>query len=350
MSKATNNSHIYPNRDVAWHEPQELHGMTVAQLNERYRFSGDSVVMFHSGEAGLILDGVDEYLAKNGDCVLDVPAYYSRFEDEFDTYVGCPTTKAGGNHVAYGITQRHLEKAVRFATGGGRFRSDDLTVTACGGDPFVVEYDGDAYLVATDQLRAFPEGYELPTWDVRGIDVAEGYATYREALARLLEHAESLGVSIDAYQEIRSGKHVFRQANGRRLYVRGSDLSKVAATPTDPDDVQRSYEIETKYDETYTVEWDDVTYGFGDEYDEWYHDGTGVVVGYQLRWEDPRTSRRVSMSGKITVDATYLVLRFVDNSSKDRSYDEMTVKRETERLGKLDPENKEWSPLAPPDR
>jgi hypothetical protein len=371
-----------PDHEWSWGDPHEigLLGLTciepeVAEQHGLIWLGGSRDCSLKPGEAAIALDGIDEYLAEHADRELDVPAYYSRF-DEFDVYFGAPTAKHG-NAVAVGINSRRLEAAIRFVTGGGRYRSADLTVTGCGAMPAVVEYDGLAAVVSPTQFRDIPDDVSPETWEVsadrsasvggptdaqveasgfefgRRFDVLESDATVRHGLERVLGFAEGVGVSIVGYQGLRSGKHVFEQANGRDVFLRGKDLRRAGSVPTDAEDVQGTYEVETEFGESYEADWSDVGYEVGDEFDDWYCEGTGIVMGYRVRYEDPRTSSRVSMSGKITVDGAYYVLQFVDNRAEglkhrdeDKySYDSLKVRTEDKRLEEFDPRNEEYQPF-----
>lgn len=347
-TQTQNDSTAYPDRGVEWGEPTELDGITFVPITTRATFNGD-VHSLGTNEAAYILDGHEDYLSERDTTEIEVPKYYSRF-DGFTNVPLQVTATTGSNYTAWGITKYRLEKAVRFATGGGRYSSNDLTVIGTDAPNFVVEYDGEVFLFSPTQLRSLPEGYEPETYPVRGFDVSEDNPNIRNALGRVLDTVERFDVTVTEYDELHSGSHVFTQSDGQRLKIRGHDLQKLAASPTDPEEMEREWTIETNYDEEFTVNWEAVEYGIGDEYDDWYHDDPGIVMGYKVQWEDPRTSSRVSMTGKITVDATYLVLRFVDNRSKKYDYDEVKVKRESERLGEFDPENKEWNPLSPPNK
>lgn len=348
MSKATQPSTDstdtpdLPDRDVTWNDPREIDCLTVRGFDGRPDLNGGCYL--REGTIAYIVDGLDEYLDEYATDTLDVPTYYSRFDD-WTTYVA--KHSVGHGKRGLGVTPSRLEAAIRFAVGGGRYRTDDLTVTACGQKNFIVEYDGEAFLVAYATLRGVPEGYTPETYDVAGFDVPEDDATFRDGLRRMFDYAERFDVEITEHKKTRDGKHIFRTASGRDLYVRGNDIRKVATAPTEnPED---TYEIETDYDETFEVEWSDAEYDVGDEYDDLLGDATGVVVGYKVTWEDPRVSRRVSMSGKITVDANYVVLQYVDNSDRRHSYDELKASKERERLGEFDPVNEDWSPLSVPD-
>lgn len=344
-----------PDRDHGWGEPQELdqYGLPVATPLERARFPDGTFL--HKGTCAIVLDGIEEYLDERADRVLDVPTAYSRFDD-FDTYLGAPSAGAGSNHVGYGIPSHLLEKAVRFAAGPGRFSSDDLTVTACGGDPFVVQYRDHSYIVATTTIRGpglsgkplpsegeVPDDWDPETHDVAGFDIVEDDEEIRLVLGRVFDHVDQFPVEVTGYVGLREGKHVFETASGRDLYMKGFHLKKLSGL-TDPEQFEGEHTLEIGGEE-YTVSWDEVEYDIGDLYDDWYLDDTGVVAAYQIKYEDPRRSSRVSMTGKITVDAVYKVLRFVDNSDHERrSYDEIEVREEKERLGNFDAEG--WSPIG----
>lgn len=331
--------HQLPDRDHGWDDPVELGnlGLTVAFPAERPDFPRGGGYL-QQKQCAYILEGVDEYLGEHADRVIDVPSAYKHFED-FETYLGAATIDAGSNYVGHGIHDRQLEPAVRFATGGGRFRSGDLTVTGCGARPFIVQYDGHAYLVATARIRGPFDLSSRETHEVAGFEIVEDDPNIRFYLETMFEHLDALGVDVVGYDGLYPGKHIFEQANGRQLYVKTHDVKKLNGV-TDPGAMEGDHVIETSRGEELHVSWDEIEYEIGDTFDDWYLDDVGIVAGYQIKWEDPRTSSRVSMTGKITVDAAYKVLRFVEKDS----YDEIKVREEKERLGRFDAEG--WKPIG----
>lgn len=327
-----------PDRQVPWGDAQELAGMTVHPNTERF-YSENSRGSLYEHTIAYVANGVDSFKVDAREVV--VPIYYSRFDD-FGTEVLLPTLASTAS--GYGITPRRLEAAVRVATGGGSYHSNDLAVYVRDGEPrFLVEYQGDAFLCNGEPIDRLGEDPE--TWPVQGMQVPEGDATYRDALDRLLAalvHFNEYDVA--GYRETRDGKHVFETTTGDPLYVTSSDLRSVAGTAESRGELPTDVEVETEYGEQFAVSWTDIDYDVGDQYGEWYHDDAGVVVGLQVTYEDPRTSGRVNMNGDITVDGVYVAVK-PRRQTGDRAYHELTVERVTERLDEFEPTKKDWDPI-----
>jgi len=260
---------------------------------------------------------------------LSVPTYYSRFDDAETRVTSLDT--GGGNHAAWAITPRRLEDAVRVAVGGGRYRSDDLSVVVLDDhDVFLVAYDGDVWAASAESIKSLPDDYEYDETTVCGLTAPDDSPSVLRGMERALPLLrDQYDETIVAYDHLDRNYHYFRRDDGSTVGVRGSYFHKLGTAVADASEVQTTYTIDTEYDETFTVSWDDIDYEIGE--DPRSHGGKGCVAAYQLRWEDPRTSSRVRMDGKITCRATYFYLLYRDK------YDRYEVRDTQETIAKFDP-------------
>jgi hypothetical protein len=304
-----------------------------ADGSEYITLNGDSVLSEEMAYYVTASDAqVEAFIDEHGQGTIDVPQYYSRFGD-WENHVSV-VSAASGSH-GYGISRRNLEAALRIATGGGRYSTSSIDVIDCGRNPFLVRTDDETFAFGLEPVSQSepPE----PCTDVAGLTVAEE----RESVIAGIDRAISVfdtqfGVSITGYRELNhDGKHVFETADGRPLRVPGYICRSLAGVTTDPDDVLGTHTIETQFDETYTVEWNELHHELGDT-----PRGTDApVVGYQFTYSDPRANSKASLSGKVKAKAKYLMLalRERDDYLGVRRYDRAEV------LARLETENEEYS-------
>ena len=248
---------------------------------------------------------------------------------------------------AWGITPQQLEKYVRVVSGGGGFRSNDLTVTATNRGIYVIEYDGKTWLCSAVSIKSLPEDYEYDTTTIKGMQVPADTPTVLEGIRRFIDLVvDYYGEGIVGYDSLKSGNHYFERMDGSTFSINGRYLDTLGSIVQDPEEIAQEYEVETKHGEVFTVSWDrqDIEYSIGDEvWDNRLNDGESrkeCVAGYQIQWEDPRESRRVSMTGKITCRATY----FYINREKDGG--RYRVRDRSETLKRVEPTETEYKPLS----
>lgn len=302
------------------------------------RFSPDIQrhVYLKSEQMAVITSDIDAYRETHADEQLDVPQYYSRFEDQFIPYVG--KVSARSNSFAWGITASQLEGAVRLATGGGRFRSDDLEVWGCGRFGALAIYDGRAVIVSATAIGR-PEEYDAPTNDVRGMAVEEQDDTMLAALETFLDVVdERLSVTVTGYEKCYDGKHYFQTTDDELLRVAYRDVLRVEDAMTDREAVVGEYEYEDPWGETFSfpVSAEDVEYELGEQ-----RRLGGEVVGYRVTWDDPRRSSRAAMSGRVKLKIGYVEVSVSEKSSGYR----VRVRQHDETVNKRRPEGRKYQPM-----
>jgi len=309
-------------------------GLRVVVADESISPNGGGILS--QGVVSYVLGGEQSFLAAHRDRELDVPPYYSRF-DEWELYIGPPSAKSRAT--CYGIRSSRLEAAIRVADGPGRM-SSDVEVIACGKHPFLVRGERGTFAVSTEHLDADldPEDEAVPTWEVAGMEVPEESETLRSGIDTFVDvTAEYAGVEITGYDEIRDGKHIFETADGRGIKARGHHFRRLAKATTDVDTIAGNYDYEDPWDETFVADVmaDDIEHDIGEQ--AW----SGTVVGYKLSWDDPRRTRRASLSGrvKLKIDHVCLIVR-------DKEPWDVRVESKSETVAEWRPENKKYNPLG----
>lgn len=286
------------------------------------------------GEICFVVGGEDEYLANYRDRELDVSPYYSRFDDEWETYVGAVTAKR--NSTARGIGASRLEAAFRVADGPGRM--GDVQVIGCGGDPFIVRGERGTVAVSPEFLRLDIDPSNVETWTIDGVDVPEADPEVRAGIEEFFAVIEEYeGISVTGYADIRRGKHYFETEDGQGVKAGGHHFKTLLKATTDVEAILGEYEYETPWEETYvgTVTEEDIVYALGEEL--W----GDTVVGYTVNWTDPRRNSRASLSGRIGLTLNYVRL----NIRRSPQWD-VRVERKSETVAEFEPENQEYDPLA----
>lgn len=244
-----------------------------------------------SGVFGKIIGGADAYKEKFGERELDIPPYYSRF-DEFET-VPCKTS-ALGHDWGHGIDAKRLEQAIRLATGGGRFSVDDLTITMCGKHPFVIETDDAAYVMATRILRNYDGDEIISEREVAGMTVTNEMDDFvlegiKQAQAAL---ADQFDIHLTEHVRRAGGRHVFRAADGEQYSFTGHDLANVW-TELEPE-ILGDHTVWHRGEHTVTVTEDDLRYPIGSD-----QEIGGRIVGYALDANSTVSAYRGTRTTKI---------------------------------------------------
>jgi len=339
-----------PDRDFEWRdEPVTFAGGLEVVLPDVTHRGNPGVVSLggdrtmRASEFGYVVDGLDQYLEQHGDREIELPTYYSRFDDEADPYIGGVT--AANDSFAAGITHWRLEEGVRAATGGGAFSSGETSVIGCGKRPFIVENDQGAFAVATVDMER-PEGFDLtnhPHHDIAGMSVPEDTDKVREGIAFLADVLpETFGLELVEHDGLCGGYHRFLTERGNTLRIKGYHLGRLAGTARDPEDVLGEIAYEDPWDETFHAELDSIEYPVGTPMKcrnrpPEHRPQNDVVVGYARGWADPRRSSRVSLSGRVKARAHYVRLRI--RAGRDGA---LTIEREvhSETIEESRPENK----------
>lgn len=233
---------------------------------------------------GLVVDGVDAYKNEYADTVFTIPAYFSRFEEEFDTYLGAASVSSTYSH-AYGagINPERLEQAIRIATGGGRFSASEITVTACGDNPFIVETDAHTFIVSLRNIKREPEQHNPEITTINGIDVVDEMSdTIQHGISRFIDVLSAeFGITVTGYSHRTTGSHVFTtdSTEYETLAVGWQELELLTNLRT-RDEIVGEHEYEhyiPLYDAEYSIQDDDVPYTVGEEVDVF-----GTCIGYKI--------------------------------------------------------------------
>lgn len=339
-----------PDRDFPWQdEPTTIAGLEVIQPDVTHRgnpgvvkLGGDCIL--RANEFGYVVGGLEEYLDEHRDEAIDIPAYYSRFDEEADVYLGGVTASNGSFGV--GATPRRLESAVRAATGGGAFSSSETEVIGCGEHPFVVRNSQGAFVFSTVDLDR-PNDFDLedyPRHEVAGLSVPEDIQEVRDGIVffkRAL--ASEFDIELVSHETLADGYHYFENADGQQVRIKGNYLKRLSGTVRDPDQVRGEMAYEDPWGEQFSAVVDDVDFDLGtpmrrrgNPVDQ--RPKTDRVVGFARSWFDPRRSSRVSLSSRVKAQILYVRLQLsIDKSGT------ITVEREThtESIKEVRPENEE---------
>jgi len=229
-----------------------------------------------------VLTDPAEYLFAHGVREVDVPRYYSRFQDEFEAVVAEWTIQRHGR--AVGIDAGMLERTVRLAEGKGRIDHDTLSVYLCDNCTLFVTGSRGAFIVDPTMLKAHTLDRTPPDSarvDIEGFGVPEADPEYQRGLRRFVgifeEHTDA---SLARYKRIGDGKHVFETDSGEDVYA-GASMRHLARMTVDETELRRvhTYDLD---DHTYQSVWDSETtdHALGDE------TYLGVVVGFEHAWNE----------------------------------------------------------------
>lgn len=344
MSKATQTTdrpdYELPNREQwdSWKEVGAAYLDGIPLFSPDAGYISTNRTSIHAKQMGYVPATPDDVLSWVETEELDVPTYYSRF-DQFDMHVSELDT-SDGNDSAWGLTESYLENALRVVVGGGRYSSDDVGLFALTNHPvYLLVYKDDVWVVSAEGIRHLPDDYEYERTKVHGLTVPDDNEAVLRGMDWFLTLLErEYDETVVAYEKLRGrGKHVFGRPDGTTFSISGVHLRMLGRAVHEPDEVQTEYTIETEYDEQYELSWDDVEKEIGDPAHDYREDGSECVAGYQMRWEDPRTSSRVSMTGKVTARATYYYILQRKNG------DRYEVRDTKETIAKFDCENEDYS-------
>lgn len=335
---------------------EELPAVTVWDTDSRTTIGGATVLYPRSGDfqslpgtTGIskhrvmcVIDGVNDYLKENDCRQIEVPSYYSDFDD-FEPVVTKRT--AASNDGARGITGPYLEKVIRYIAGKGGFKTSELSVFVGAQDHFLVTYDGDAFVVLVEDLSAPDSMAYKPTMrSVKGFEIPEDDPAVAAGLEPFLDAVEEYhGLTISDYLGLKGSAHRFGVADPEIEYlqIRGIHLQRFAQTTTDPEAITGEYTYETEFDEEFSGEItrEDIPHEIGEEV------RGGHVIGFSKAVSDPRKSSKASLSGrvKISVKTFYLLKR--DKEKTD--YLRFEVRDKVDRVAQFKPD-REYDPINDP--
>jgi hypothetical protein len=223
-----------------------------------------------------------EYLLAHGVREIDVPQYYSRFNDEFEPVVAEWTIRRRGR--AVGIDAGLLERTVRLAEGKGRIDHDALSLYLCDNCTLLVTGSRGAFLVAVTPLRQRtldrtpPDAVRI---DMEGFAIPEADADYQRGLRRFMTiFEECTDATLARYKHIADDKHVFETGDGEDVYA-GPQLRHLARMAVDETELRRvhTYGLNGK---THQSVWD------SDTATRVLNEQTrlGTVVGFEHAWNE----------------------------------------------------------------
>lgn len=257
-----------------------------------------------------VLDGLDDYLEQHAVRTLETPTYYSEIDHSEILEITEETTIGSDT----GLTGEMLEKAIRFATGGGSYRSSDLTITITDSYLTVVEYGDHAYVYANQPVDH--PGDHSAEAEVQGVTVrGEESDTVLEGLGLMFDTLRDVfGITIESFEK-RSGKRFhFTTADGDTIHIKGTDAITLQKVEQDPDEIRGVHTFEcgpVGREVSYTV--DELEYGIGDQYSEQLDD-YGRCIGYGMDRKS-RYLRRQS-TRRVTLSTLYYFLHVTEKSSR----------------------------------
>jgi len=258
------------------------------------------------GDARIIAKGtgdsfsLDRFLRDHALSEVDLPEYYTRFEDLETIY---RWSVDGVTH----ITGRFLQKCVRLANGSGKIDTGQTRAIVTDQDELIVTGPRGAFICPIWSLpdEAPPEPPAEATHTVGEFDVAEERPKHREGLERYLQMLEeSPYPSIIAYRGLGNGVHRFETASGEVVEVSHNEVN-IAWGQTDTlAETVGAYSTE-QGDTLCTAVVDDLPGGVGEEvtiakdggrYGE-SEELTGILTGYRTEWDVHEPIRGLSGRG-----------------------------------------------------
>lgn len=276
-----------------------------------------------SGQVGYIVDGL-ESLKDASDRVerITPPSTYGDFEDFDDIRVEPTTTFTSGRHGAWGISPSLYEAAVRFVTGGGRYRTADLTTLTLDRDiGWVIHYHGDAYLFAYQPVSGPVDGEVLTEREVSGITVVnEADETVLDGIREMMDRMPEFGIEITGFQQRNENSLYFETDQEKPIRFTGSQLKKFLNPETDLAELEGTYERELYYqDDVYEYTWPEgaTDQEPGDTRD-WGENRTRCTLGYTKHIDPvmrgPPLGRKVEVGFRVYAKEHTMTLKETDDS------------------------------------
>lgn len=267
-----------------WHMRNE-HGLELARARQTTTIGTNGEYQVYPEAVQWILGGdVEAYLREHGDCLWPVPETYRDFQN-FPTYCG----SMDGTLYRYGrgIDARQLERAFQVLIGAGHYNADDMTLIACGPQPWILAGPKGAVLAKAEPI----DRPRLPSqWPRSVIETPEGQISVEEGNEHVLAGirrlvsllADGFDTTIIRHERApqSDSDHIFMTKTGP-LAVDAADLELLGTSHTDPKELPM-YQTETTIsppvgDTNLVVSWDgpDVSVDVSED---------SLVVGYQQHW------------------------------------------------------------------
>jgi len=298
-----------------WEVQPVQHGP--AEVLEYWRLDGK----FHDdlshekipGSGGVIVHGADGYLREHALSEIEIPDYYTRFEDIETRY---RWSADGLTHISW----RFLKRAVRLSNGSGRIDPVTTRVILCDTGHLFVSGPRGAFLVEIPPGHALRHGDDLPEppdsvyEDIFGLRIPEENPTLQTAFERLLQLLSKSSypspVSHGGFNEV---SHILETTEGT-TFVNENNLRIVRGQS---DTYQETVGVYSRQCEgaNYVVSVDsthlpgkvgeevtlsDDSSSFGED------ETTGIITGYRTEWREddhiaPSSSGIVSLQFNVIV-------------------------------------------------
>jgi len=160
----------------------------------------------------LVIDGVDAYLQENDCRQIDVPKYYSGFDD-FEPVITKRT--AASNDGALGIHGPDLENVIRYIAGKGGFSHGNLSVFVGAQHHYLVTYENESFLVYVDDV-SYPadSDFNATSRHVNGFDIPEDDDLVAAGLKPFIEAVETHhDMTVTGHDELVGSSHRFTVAD-----------------------------------------------------------------------------------------------------------------------------------------
>ncbi|MDT3437865.1 hypothetical protein [Haloarcula sp. 1CSR25-25] len=246
------------------------------------------------GSGGIIIHGADDYLRDHALSEINVPEYYTSF-DEMDTHYRWSAD--GRTHISW----RFLKRAVRLSNGYGRIDPVTTRVVLCDTGHLFVSGPRGAFLVDIPPGRIFRNGDDLPEppdsvyETIRGIQVPEENPELQTAFERYIGLlSESPYPSPISHAGFNGADHVLETTSGTTV-VNENSLKIVGGQAESFEITVGVYSrqcegtnfvvsvdpmhLPGKIGEEVTLA-DDIT-SFGST-----GDTTGIITGYRTEWRE----------------------------------------------------------------
>ena len=294
-----------------------------AEVLEYWRLDSD----FHEdlshenipGTGAVVISGADAYLEEHAIAEIDVPDYYTRFE-ELDTRYRWSAD--GQTHISY----QFLKRAVRLSNGYGNIDPVTTRVVLCDTGFLFVTGPRGAFLIDLPPGRPLRNRNDLPEppegvyEDIRGISIPEENPTLRQAFERYLTLlSESSLPSPTGHAGFNEVDHILKTSEGKKL-VGENSLRIINGQANSYTDTVGVYSKQCEgATHVVTVDSTHLPGEVGDKVTIEENSGgllsssestTGIVSGYRTEWrEETGVSRRHSGVTKLNFNVVVGILK-----------------------------------------
>ncbi|WP_139171183.1 hypothetical protein [Halorientalis regularis] len=249
------------------------------------------------GNSGIFIDGARDYLKKYTLTEIEIPRYYSRFEEEFEhQYRWSADGKCW-------LSPQFLRRCVRLSNGSGRIDAEATTAFLCSPGTIIVtgprgafrcELPDAAHTVSHDGSIPKPPTEEVKH-TIDGLDVPEEHPRLRTGFERWTALVNEYDPS-EAYTEFNVG-HEIRLASGAVTTLNANHLRLLEDCNNDIDAVRGTHKFIHEGDSyRVSVGPEDLPGAIGveatvepDTDQDHYKTQdpvTGIIAGYRLRWTE----------------------------------------------------------------